>query len=169
MLSPFFPPKSPNSPTYPSAVVLTSSHQVVPEEGDTKPQGEHHQVRGDAREERGKPRGLRAEIEKGSHGQHPVGVESHQVVLPGVQFRRLHQLGTGMGHGLVPSPWGWSIGYGEQAAGLLGGSLAPTVPSAGKGQLKNSIFFFPTMYFIACFHIFPHPVAQNDCSSGTVL
>lgn len=58
--------------------------------------------------------------------------------------------------------WLWRAG-----SGALGGALAPTVP--GKGQLKNSNFFFPTMYFVACFRIFPHPVAQNDWSSGTVL
>lgn len=79
-----------------AVALLTSTHQVVPEERDTKPQGEHHQVWGDAREERGKARCLCAEIDEGSNCQDPVGVKSQQVVLPRVQFRRLHQLGTGM-------------------------------------------------------------------------
>lgn len=93
-----------------AAALLTSAHQVVPEEGDAKPQGEHHQVWGDAWEERGKARCLRAEIDKGACCQDPVGMKSHQVVLPRVQLCCLHQLDMGMepkrGHKLVLSPWG---------------------------------------------------------------
>lgn len=97
------------SPLVHAATLLTSTHQVVPEEWDAKPQGEHHQMWGDAWEQRGKARCLRAEIEKGSCCQDPVGMKSHQVVLPRVQLCRLHQLDTQMepkrSHELVLPPW----------------------------------------------------------------
>lgn len=77
-------------------MVLTSTHHIVPEEREAKPQGKHHQVGGDAWEERGKARCLCAEIDEGSSCQDSVGMKSHQVVLPRVQLCCLHQLDTEM-------------------------------------------------------------------------
>lgn len=128
------------SPLVHGATLLTSTHQVVPEEWDAKPQGEHHQVWGDAWEQRGKARCLRAEIEKGSCCQDPVGMKSHQVVLPRVQLCRLHQLDIQMepkrSHELVLSPWrGGALAMGRRT-GILGvGSLAPAMPSVEEGQM----------------------------------
>lgn len=85
-----------SSETHPHIPLLTSTHQIVPEEREAKPQSKHHQVGSDAWEEFGKARCLCAEIEEGSSCQDSVGMESHHVVLPRVQLCCLHQLDTGM-------------------------------------------------------------------------
>lgn len=172
------PPKS----THPShrlpeglahaVALLTSAHQVVPEERDAKPQGEHHQVWGDAREESGKARCLCAEIEKGSCCQDPVGMKSHQVVLPGVQLRCLHQLDTEVepkrGHKLVLCPWGdGALAMESRETMPGGGSLAPTVPSCWKRSTGMTQSFLTEMCFIACISISSHPLAKKTNPSSS--
>lgn len=75
-----------------AAALLTSTHQVIPEEGDSEPDGQHHQVRSESREQLRKPSCLGAEIQEGAGHQDAVGMEANQVVLPRVQLRRFHQL-----------------------------------------------------------------------------
>lgn len=103
---------------HPHIPLLTSTHQIVPEEREAKPQRKHHQVGSDAWEEFGKARCLCAEIEEGSSCQDSVGMESHHVVLPRVQLCCLHQLDTGMkpkgARVSAGTSAGWDTGHEEQ-------------------------------------------------------
>lgn len=74
---------------------LTPAHDVVAEEGDLEPEGQHQEVGGEPREELGEPRGFAAEVPKGAGHQDPVGVEAEEIIVGGVQLCRLHQLPVG--------------------------------------------------------------------------
>lgn len=71
----------------------TCTHDVVSEERGSEPKGQHEQARGDAREQLSEACSVGAEVGEGPGHQHAVGVEAQDVVVPGVQVCRLHQLG----------------------------------------------------------------------------
>lgn len=71
----------------------TCTHDVVSEEWGSEPKGQHEQVAGEARKQLSEACSIGAEVGKGSCHQHAVGMEAQDVVLPGVQVSRLHQLG----------------------------------------------------------------------------
>lgn len=72
--------------------LLTSAHNVVPEEREVKPTGQHEQVRLEAREEAGEARGLGAEAAKGPGDQDAVRVEAKQIVVGRIQLCGFNQL-----------------------------------------------------------------------------
>lgn len=71
----------------------TCTHNVISEERSPKPEGQHEEVAGDAREQLSEARCVGTKIGKGSCHQHTVGMKANHIVLPGIEVSCLHQLG----------------------------------------------------------------------------
>lgn len=71
----------------------TRAHDVVSKEWAPEPKRQHEQVAGEAGKQLPEARGTSAEVGEGSCHQHAMRMEAQDVVVPGIQVSRLHQLG----------------------------------------------------------------------------